>query len=194
LNSGEKADLNVSIKSPVRGLYTATLTLFGDCGEVVYLPVKVNIDCQTTIQDTINFGYVFLNSMKTLDISCLVENHNGIDLVINPLIQGKNPADFGLIKLQSDTVFSKQCFITQLTFTPKLLGQRLGRINLSMKDPCGEQIIYLIGIGINPSAVLPEEIDGVSAEQIKIMKVLSQFRIQLPINVSAKYLFSNLLQ
>ncbi len=82
-----------------------------------------------------------------------------IDLVINPLIQGKNPADFGLIKLQSDTVFSKQCFITQLTFTPKLLGQRLGRINLSMKDPCGEQIIYLIGIGINPSAVLPEEID-----------------------------------
>ncbi|OGU61551.1 MAG: hypothetical protein A2X64_02390 [Ignavibacteria bacterium GWF2_33_9] len=159
INPKDKMDLVISLKSFTRGPYTATITLTGDCDESVTIPIKAMIDCQTKTMDTIDFGNVFINTTKTIDISCLVENFNGIDLPIHPLIQGKNANEFGLIKLQPDTVYSKQCYETQLTFTPKQLGQRTGRINLSMVDVCGEQIIYLVGNCINPSATLPDEID-----------------------------------
>lgn len=159
LNPTEKTNLKFSINSYVRGLYEATLKLTGDCGEEIILPIKCNINCETKTIDTIDFGQVFINSQKSMTINCLVENLNGIDLPINPLIQGKNANEFFMKKLQVDTAFHKQCYNIEITFNPRQLGERTARVNLSMKDPCGEQIIYIRGVGINPSAVLPDEID-----------------------------------
>lgn len=159
LAPGEFATVNAEINSYTRGNYSANLRFYGDCDEETTIPVKSYIDCQTKTLDTINFGQVFVNTTKTIPVTCLIENLNGIDLPINPVLQGKNANEFGLIKIQPDTVKAKNCYIIDVTFTPRQLNERTGRINLLMKDPCGNQLIQLVGYGVNPSAVLPDEID-----------------------------------
>lgn len=155
----ETTDLLVSVNSYTRGDYNVNIRLFGDCDEELSIPIKGYIDCQTMVPDTIDFGNVFVGTTKTLSIDTLVWNMNGIPLIINPVLQGKNPLDFNLIKKYIDTVAPKEVYPIDISFSPQQLGPRTARINLMMKDQCGAQVIYIKGVGINPNAVIPDEVD-----------------------------------
>lgn len=155
----EATDLQVTVNSYTRGDYNVNIRLFGDCAEEVVIPTKGYIDCQTMLPDTIDFGDVFVGTTKTMQIDTLLWNMNGIPLIINPVLQGKNPLDYNLIKKHIDTVAPKEAYPIDMSFSPQQLGPRTARINLLMKDQCGGQIIYVKGVGINPNAVIPDEVD-----------------------------------
>jgi Mg-chelatase subunit ChlD len=160
LNPGDTIDLNLTMNSYSRGTLNVNLNISGDCNEAINLPIQAYTDCQTKTIDTINFGNVFVGSQLSLPIDCLIENLNGVPLVIHPIIQGQNGLDFLLQKVQlSDTVLPKSCYPVNAIFKPNQLGLRTARINLMMDDVCGNQIIYLVGTGINPNAVIPNEVD-----------------------------------
>lgn len=155
----ETADLTIKLNSYLAGNMEVNMRLLGDCEENVAVKVQAGPICYTEVVDTVDFGRVFIGTTKTITMDSLVVNFNNIDLPIKPTLQGKNANEYVIVKTNPDVIFKKSPYQVDLQFKPQFYGERTARINLNMDNPCGTQIIQLVGFGVYPSATLPEEVN-----------------------------------
>lgn len=156
---GETADLTIILNPYQSGNIEVNMRLYGDCEENVAARVQANPICYTEVVDTVDFGRVFIGTTKTITMDSLVVNFNNIDLPIKSTLQGKNANEFAIVKTNPDVIIKKTPYQVDLQFKPQFYGERTARINLNMETPCGSQIIQLVGVGVYPSATLPEEVN-----------------------------------
>lgn len=155
----ETTDVQISFNTLQLGVNNAQLQIYGSCFENAIVNLTGIGECATEVIDTVYCGSVFVGAQDTIRVDSLIKNLNNVELIIDPIIQGPNGTDFLIRKISSDTIGKKSNYPIEIIFKPIITGQRSARLALRMKTPCGDQIIYLIGEGINYQPLPPDQID-----------------------------------
>ncbi len=132
---GASLDVTVIFTPQERGQRSAQLLLGVDCLDPVPIDVVGNGQCEFDAK-SVNFMEVAASVYETKNNVCVFENLSNDSLVITPVIEGPDAADFSLSQTGTFSVQPGECWETDITCYSTTAGQKSAFINFNLHTEC----------------------------------------------------------
>ncbi len=139
---GASLDVTVKFTPQARGTRNAQLLLGVDCLAPTPIDVVGNGQCEFDAK-AVSFSEVPASVNDVLTNVCVFENLSNDSLVITPVIEGPDAADFTLSKNGTFSVLPGECWTTDITCYSANAGQKTAYINFNLHSECPDNYAQL---------------------------------------------------